>query len=159
MTTRHLLRPVQALVLAGAATLAAHAYAAPPATPATPAPTLVRLELSPLDTSTALTAALESCASLVKSGRLGDAQVACDHAVRSAQVERAESASSPLGYRPGQELAVAYNNRAVLHYLRGELALAAADSARALAIAPSRAIESTAAFIDAARTRVARNEG
>ena len=151
MNTRYFIRPLQALALLGAVLVCARAANAA----ATPTPTLVRFELSPLEHATPLTAAVDTCAMLVKAGRLAEADVACEHAIRAALTERAEATNSVVAYSPYQGLAAAYNNRAVLRYLHGNLAEAAADSSRALNVAPTPAVASTAAFSDAKLHRTA----
>ena len=157
MNTRPTLSPLKAVLLCGMAAISAKATATTaPATPA--APTLVRFYLGPLDQPTALTIALDSCTTLVKSGHLAEADAACDRAVHAARTDRAERGGSLITTNTDEGLAAAYNNRAVLRYLQGEMSAAVADSNRAVTIAPSAAVASTAAFIDAAMHRTARND-
>ncbi len=149
MKTRYVPRPLQMLVLVGAAAIGTRAAAA------VATPTLVRFEVSPLDHATPLTVALDSCTTLIKAGRLAEADAACAQAIRAAQTERAQSRTWVVSDRPYLGLAAAYNNRAVLHYLQGNLTEAAADSSRALNVAQTPALASTAAFIEAKLHRTA----
>ena len=55
-----------------------------------------------------------------------------------------------------EDLAIAYNNRAVLHYVTRRLALAKSDAKQAMSASRLPAIASTAAAIEAALQRVAK---
>ena len=148
MKSRTLLIALRALSLV-CAPLAGSAAGA--AAPDTPKPTLVRLEMTPLDAPSAATLATEHCVAAVKAGDFAAAGHSCDSAVSAAIRER--SAAPFSGRDSDAAVAATYNNRAVLRYLSGRLELAAADANRAKFAARSRAIDDTAAAIDAALRR------
>lgn len=88
-------------------------------------------ELPPLTASTNL------CVSQVMAGKLGAARDTCDDAVRQALSERASA--RPWENRSGlarHYVAIAYANRAVLHWLGKDKPRAAADLASAKRLAP-----------------------
>ena len=123
---------------------------------ASPAPTLIRLETGPLDTPTPMTEATDACVARVNAGDFDAATPACDSAVSIARRSREEPGSVLFTARSADEdLAIAYNNRAVLHYVTRRLALAKSDAKQAMSASRLTAIASTAAAIEAALQRVA----
>ena len=119
-----------------------------------PAPTLVRLDLTPFDRPTPFTEAINSCVALITAHDFAVATGACDGAVTAARRDHNEErARYTTASARAAHLAVAYNDRAVLHYVQGELALAAEDSARALGAENSPAIEATAAAVALAKQK------
>ena len=115
--------------------------------PETPRLTLIRLELAPLDSPSAATLATESCVAYVKSGDFAAASRPCDSAVMAAERQLAASRTGPVGSRGSDlDVAVTYNDRAVLRYLSGRTDLAAADASRANFRARNEAITSTAGY-------------
>jgi hypothetical protein len=130
--------------------------AAIPRALAGPAATVLRLETDSSARPGEAELATARCVSLLKAGALAAAGEACERAVLAAQRDRVETWNAPFGpHASGQELAVAYNNRAVFNYLSGRLTSAAADATRARSAASLPAIEDTAAVIRAARRRAA----
>ena len=114
------------------------------------APTLIFFEPTPLDRPTAVEAAIEVCVNFVKARELGAASGPCDAAVSAARRDAAGTwtvAFTP--HRRAEQIAVAYNNRAVLHLLSGQLELAAADASHAIKAAPLAGVTSTAEAIRA----------
>jgi hypothetical protein len=113
-----------------------------------PKATLIRLELQPFETPSPVTAATATCVTLIQAHDFDAARRACDAAVSDAETERSGSRLVPAMGRPYADVAaVAYNNRAVLRLLTGQLELAAADSARALKANRMAPVERTAAVI------------
>ena len=116
------------------------------------APTLMRIAAEPQERPNAVALTTERCVSALKSHDLDAASAACESAVAAARRDFVSAQSAlfvPYGY--SEEIAIAYNNRAVLHYLDGKLSLAAADANRALSAAALPAVARTAAAIEAAR--------
>lgn len=151
MNTRTLLIAVRAASLICTPLMGSAAGAAAPATPKL---TLIRLELAPLDAPSAATVATESCVAYVKAGDFAAASRPCDSAIAAAERESAQSRAGPVWSSGSEEnVAVTYNNRAVLRYFSGRLDLAAADASRANFRSRSEATRNTAATIDAARKR------
>lgn len=148
MQYRTILIAIRALSLAVAPLAGSSAGAA---APDAPKPTLIRLEMQPLDVPSALVVATNRCVTEVKAGDFPAADRSCNRAVLAAMRERAQSPFS--GGDPDVALAAAYNNRAVLRYVSGQLGLAATDAGRARLTAHVAAIDHTAAAIDAARKR------
>jgi hypothetical protein len=120
-----------------------------------PAPTLVRFDPRTIDRPTPLSDAVNSCVSLITAHDLAAASTACDTAVSLARhphsQETTDFADRPLRTR---DLAIAYNDRAVLHYLAGEIGLASDDSTRALDAKRTSATEATAAAVRAKKKRL-----
>ena len=75
--------------------------------------------------------AAQACTTLIRQRELEEAAEACDDAVDLAKVPVTTS-MNPYGHFDREALAVAYSNRAVLHWLNGDLEAADADIARAL---------------------------
>jgi len=141
------------------ATMLSLAPLAPSTAGAQPKPTLLRLEPEPSERPTAMMLATERCVALVKARELSAAADPCNSAVSAAQRERSSAWDAPFYARASEEhIAVAYNNRAVLRYLSGELALAAADATRATSAAELPGIGNTARVIVAARHRSAERD-
>jgi hypothetical protein len=81
-------------------------------------PTLVRWITAPLDPQSPLVMQTNACVTAITGKDYTAAKLACDSAVRSARYERATA--SPFSMSTAySDLAVAYSNRAVLHYLLG----------------------------------------
>jgi hypothetical protein len=122
-------------------------------------PTLIRMELGPLDSPSVLTISVEKCVALVEARDLAGAAPACDQAVSAARRGRVQPLSVVFAARAADEdLAIAYNDRAVLHYLSGRLELAVADIRRASRASRIPAVGLTAAAIEAAVGPVANTE-
>jgi len=121
-----------------------------------PKATLIRLELQPFETPSAASAATETCIALIQARQLDAARRPCDAAISSAETDRSGSRLIPFMGRPFDDVAaVTYNNRAVLRLLKGELELAAADSARAVKADRMAPVERTAAVIAERRRQAA----
>jgi hypothetical protein len=119
-----------------------------------PAPTLLRLEPEPFEKPTAVMLTTDRCIALVKARDFAAASAACDSAIAAAQRSRTNSwSTSFMSNAYDERIAIAYNNRAVLNYLSGRLALATADATRARRAAQLPGIDSTVAVISAARRR------
>ena len=73
----------------------------------------------------------QSCTTLIAERAFEEAIEACDEAVDNAKVPITTS-MNPHGHNNREALAVAYSNRAVLNWMLGDAAAAAADFARAL---------------------------
>jgi len=123
------------------------------------APTLVRLEVAPYDAEAPFAASLNHCVSLIVARDYGAAAGACDAALSVARLEATDPGSllSKTGIRD-TNLAIAYNDRAVLHLRSGALGPARADIRRALRADPSPAVEATAHAIDAADRAMPRTD-
>jgi hypothetical protein len=126
---------------------------------AMPAPTLIRIEVGALDTPDLLTISIEKCVALVQARDFDAARPACNGAVSAARRPREQSSLAIFASRAiSEDLAVAYNDRAVLYYVSGQLALAAADARRATNASRDSAVAQTAAVIEAAVGRVAKTQ-
>ena len=115
------------------------------------APTLIFFEPTPLDRPTAVQAAIDVCVNFVKAHELDAASRPCDVALSAAQ--RDGTGAWSVAFTPrlfAEQIAVAYNNRAVLRLLSGQLELAAADASHAMKAAPLPGIAST---VEAIRAR------
>ena len=145
------------LIVARAVSLICAPLAGSPAgavLPETPKLTLIRLELAPLDAPSAATLATESCVAHVKAGDFAAPIQPCNSAITAAERESLESRIGLVRNRgSAEDIAAAYNNRAVLRYFSGRLELAAADASRANSHSRSEATRNTAAAIDFARKR------
>ena len=75
--------------------------------------------------------AAQDCTTLIAERELDEAVEACDQALDLAKVP-ITTGLNPHGHSNREALAVAYSNRAVLNWLRGETDAASADLARAL---------------------------
>lgn len=87
----------------------------------------------------AVAASTNLCVAYVMSRQWDEAHAACDEAVMTA---RLDETYSPTLYARGvhaQEVALAYCNRAVMHWLAAQPESAASDLARARALAPTSA--------------------
>jgi hypothetical protein len=117
--------------------------------------TLVRIETATPDRPDRVAAATDLCVASIKKGDRAAATRACDHAIAEAKFAWAISNASFFHDDGRQDLAIAYNNRAVLHYVSGAVELAAADARRAQPAAVDvPAIRETGAVIHAALRRL-----
>jgi hypothetical protein len=120
------------------------------------APTLIFFEPTPLDRPTAVETAIDVCVNFVKAHQLEEASRPCDVALSAAQ--RDSAGTWTVAFTPrlfAEQIAVAYNNRAVLRLLSGQLERAAADASHAMKAAPLPGIASTAEAIRAKQRGVA----
>jgi hypothetical protein len=150
---------IRVVLLIAATVACCVSTAAMPAASAAPVsgPTLIRLEVSPFDAPSRLTVSVDNCVARIASRDLSGAMAACDAAVSAARDARMQSSVTLFASGAGDEdLAIAYNDRAVLHYLSGRLELAAADARRAASVSRLDGIAGTSAAIQAAVNRVAR---
>ncbi len=78
------------------------------------------------------------CVAYTMTAQLETAQTLCDAAVISARRDLSSAASATLWERPQltEYLAIAYSNRAVLHWLSSDAVAAARDLAEAVALSP-----------------------
>jgi hypothetical protein len=117
--------------------------------------TLVRIETATPDRPDRLAAATDLCVTSIKKGDRAAATRACDHAIAEARFAWAISNASFFHDEWRYDLAIAYNNRAVLRYVSGAVELAAADARRARpAAADLPAVRETGEVIDAALRRL-----
>jgi hypothetical protein len=117
--------------------------------------TLVRIAAAVPDRPDRVAAATGVCVTSIENGDRAAATRACDHAIAEARFAWADSSASFLHDDWRHDLAIAYNNRAVLRYVSGALELAAADARRARpAAADLPAVRETGAVIDAALRRL-----
>lgn len=79
------------------------------------------------------------CVGFIATRQMEEAHKACDAAVRAAKRERTQQSSWMAGSRKAfnEQIAIAYANRAVLHYLSNDPEKAAVDLNKAEALAPS----------------------
>jgi hypothetical protein len=79
------------------------------------------------------------CVGYIASRQMTEAQKACDAAVRAAKRERTQMSSWMVTSRKAynEQIAIAYANRAVMHYIANQPEKAAVDLSKAEALAPS----------------------
>jgi hypothetical protein len=92
-----------------------------------------------LPTVTAAAYSTNLCVGFIASRQMKEAHKACDAAVRAAKRERTQLSSWMVSSRQAynEQIAIAYANRAVLHYLSNDPEAAAVDLNKAEALAPS----------------------
>jgi hypothetical protein len=101
-------------------------------------PTLVRWITSPLDAASPLVKLTDACVAAITGKDYTQAKRACDGAVREARYERVTLSPYASG-DASSDLAVAYSNRAVLHYLLGNTQQAQQDFNAAQHASPNEA--------------------
>jgi tetratricopeptide (TPR) repeat protein len=100
---------------------------------------LARIEASQgLDEANRFEAATNLCVAQMMAGRFGSARTACDAAVKTARSAAIATPTwgPPAGGAYQADVAIAYSNRAVLHWLTDDTQSAASDLAQAKRFAP-----------------------
>jgi hypothetical protein len=98
---------------------------------------LVKIETTGgVDEANRFEAATNLCVARMMAGRFDSARTACDVAVKSARSAIAVPNWGPTGGARQTDVAIAYANRAVLHWLTDDTRSAASDLAQAKRLAP-----------------------